>query len=170
MSEPPRTGAILDVLKSIDQSLRTLVVIAQKKAEARVTQAATKPGTAAGTAALAGAIASDRDLDGEHGDPEIKAKDPRDWTGEPMQGRKFSECPAEYLELVAERLDYFAEQAEATNELASNGKPKALYNRRDAARARGWAKRVREGTHVPKKQEAPVEDDWAALKDDDVPF
>ena len=152
----------LAVLKSIDLSLRTLVVIAQEKAEA--------PIPAGETPRLVPNVASDRDLSGDYGDPIVKAKSPRDWTGEPMLGRKFSECPAEYLDLVAERLDYFAEQAEATNELASNGKPKALYNRRDAARARGWAKRVREGTHVPKKQEAPVEDDWAALKDDDVPF
>ena len=131
----------LAVLKSIDLSLRTLVVIAQKKAEARVVQNAAKP---------VGAEATDRDLDGDYGDPIVKAKSPRDWTGEPMLGRKFSECPPEYLELVAERLDYFAEQSEAKNELASNGKPKAYYSRLDAARARGWAARIRnEDADVP---------------------
>jgi hypothetical protein len=124
---------ILATLKSIDQSLRTLVVIAQKKAEARVVQAASKPGPL---------IASDVDLDGQYGDPEVKAKDPRDWSGDPMQGRRFSECPADYLELVAERKDYFVSQnAQSTDE----EKKKAKYDRLDAARARGWAKRIREG-------------------------
>ena len=150
----------LAVLKSIDLSLRTLVVIAQKKAEARVTQGATKS---------VAAEATDRDLDGDYGDPIVKAKSPRDWTGEPMLGRKFSECPPEYLELVAERLDYFAERDEATNELASNGKPKAYYSRLDAARARGWAKRIREGK-VP-VQAAPAPTTWAEPPEDaDVPF
>ena len=141
----------LAVLKSIDLSLRTLVVIAQKKAEARVTQGATKS---------VAAEATDRDLDGDYGDPIVKAKSPRDWTGEPMLGRKFSECPAEYLDLVAERLDYFAGQSEATGELASNGKPVADYKRLDAARARGWAKRVREGKHA-----TTLATNWA----DDIP-
>lgn len=164
MSEPPRTGATLDVLKSIDLSLRTLVVIAQKKAEARVTQAvASKPKPEE-------KIASDRDLDSQYGDPIVKAKDPRDWTGEPMNGRKFSECPAEYLDMVAERLDYFAEQAEVTGELANNGKPAAGYKRLDAARARGWAARIRSGKHVPAKSPAPAA--WAdpPATDDEVPF
>ena len=154
------TEDTLAVLKSIDLSLRTLVVIAQKKAEARVTQGATKS---------VAAEATDRDLDGDYGDPIVKAKSPRDWTGEPMLGRKFSECPPEYLELVAERLDYFAERDEATNELASNGKPKAYYSRLDAARARGWAKRIREGK-VP-VQAAPAPTTWAEPPEDaDVPF
>jgi hypothetical protein len=77
------------------------------------------------------------DLDGPHGDPVIKAKDPRDWTGEPMKGRKFSECPPDYLDMVAERFDYFASKEEDPK--------KAKYNRLDAARARGWAQRLRGG-------------------------
>lgn len=138
---------ILESLKSIDLSLRTLVVIAQKKAEARVAQAAVKPGPT---------VASDTDLDGQYGDPEIKAKDPRDWTGEPMQGRRFSECPAEYLEMVAERKDYFVSQnPQSTDE----EKKKAKYDRLDAARARGWARRIREGKHTPAKATAPT--GWA---------
>ena len=151
----------LAVLKSIDLSLRTLVVIAQKKAEA--------PTPAGETPRLVPNVASDRDLSGDYGDPIVKAKSPRDWTGEPMLGRKFSECPPEYLELVAERLDYFAERDEATNELASNGKPKAYYSRLDAARARGWIKRIREGKTAPAKPAAPS--GWTEPADDEsVPF
>lgn len=86
--------------------------------------------------------ASDADLDGPHGDPDIKAKSPRDWTGEAMTGRKFSECPPEYLDLLAERFDYFNTREEDAK--------KRGYNARDAARARGWAARLRAG-YVPHK-------------------
>ena len=134
----------IELLRSIDASLKALL-------------AAPKPPATAS----AREIASDADLDGKYGNPEVRARDPRDWTGEPMLGRKFSECPAEYLDLVAERLDYFAGQSEATGELASNGKPVAGYKRLDAARARGWAKRKREGKHTPEK----TPKDWI----DDIP-
>lgn len=162
MSEPPRVGATLDVLKSIDQSLRTLVVIAQKKAEARVTTAAaSKPKPEE-------KIASDRDLDSQYGDPEVKFN-PRDWTGEPVKGMHFSQCPAEALDMIAEAFDWFAQVADEKGELTGGGQPVAKYKRLDAARARGWAKRIREG-HVPAKVAAPATT-WAAdPPDDDVPF
>jgi hypothetical protein len=76
------------------------------------------------------------DLDGPHGNPEIRAKDPRDYTGPSMMGKRFSECPAAYLDLLADRYDYFAtKETDAT---------KKRYTQLDAARARGWAARVRE--------------------------
>jgi hypothetical protein len=144
-----RDAEVLVSLKSIDQSLKMLVAIAQRKALDRVTAAASKPGPI---------VASDHDLDGQYGDPVVKAKDPRDWTGEPMNGRKFSECPPEYLEMVAERKDYFVSQnPQATDE----DKKKAKYDRLDAARARGWAKRIREGKHIPAKAPDPATD-WAS--------
>lgn len=142
--------AAIDVLTSIESLLKQLVK---------------QSGQASAT------VASDSDLDGKYGDPEIKARDPRDWTGPSMQGRRFSECPAEYLDMVAERLDYFAEQAEEEGKTTSSGKPVAPYNRKDAARARGWAARIRSGRHV---QTTPPSDGWAsgadAPTDDDIPF
>ena len=77
------------------------------------------------------------DLDGPHGDPTVRSKDPRDWTGEPMRGRRFSECPAAYLDLLAQRFDYFNTR--------EDDPAKRRYNALDAARARGWAARVRAG-------------------------
>lgn len=115
----------LTLLRSIDASLKQLVSLLK----------VAKPKE----------IAPDSDLDSQYGDPMVKAKDPRDWTGPPQKGKRFSECSSEYLELVASRLDFFAEQAEREGKMASNGKPEAPYRRRDAARARGWAKRHREG-------------------------
>ena len=126
MADAPRATAqdVIDVLRSIDASLKQLVA-RQPKPPADV--------------------ASDSDLDGQWGDPVIRAKDPRDWTGESQLGKPFSACPALYLDLVASRLDFFAEKAEAENTLTTGGKPVAPYNRRDAARARGWAQRLRNG-------------------------
>ena len=87
-------------------------------------------------------VASDADLNSQYGDPEVRAKSPRDWSGPSMQGRHFSECPAEYLDLVAARLDFFAsDNADGTPE----GEKKSRYNKLDASRARGWAARIRAG-------------------------
>lgn len=132
----PETIALL---KSIDLSLRKLVVIADRKAEERVKAAQNTPGPAA---------ASDADLDGPYGDPPVKF-DPRDWTGESCKGLTFSECPAEFLDMLAETFDYFAQKAEEKNEMTTTGKPVAPYKRKDAARARGWARRIRAGYKSP---------------------
>lgn len=143
----------LSVLKSIDLSLKTLVVIAQKKAEARVIQSAAKPGPT---------VAGDFDLDGQYGDPPVLFN-PRDWTGEPVKGMHFSQCPAEALDMLAEAYDYFAAKAYEEGDEKKSG-----YKRKDAARARGWAKRVREG-HTTPKPAAPA--GWTEPKDDEeVPF
>jgi hypothetical protein len=111
-------------LRSIDATLKAILLVLSE-------QRGAAPGQMAPTV----------NLDGPHGDPVVKAKDPRDWAGDSQQGRKFSECPAEYLDLVADRLDYFAEREEDAK--------KAGYNRLDAARARGWAARKRAGWTPP---------------------
>lgn len=149
----------LDVLLSIESLLQRLVGFASQSVKQ------------AGASSGQGAIAPDRDLDGKWGDPEVKAKDPRDWTGPTMKGRRFSECPPEYLDLVADRLEYFAEQAEAEGKTTSNGKPVAPFNRADAARARGWAKRIRTGEHI--QSTPPTDSAWGeneAPSADDIPF
>lgn len=114
------------LLRSIDASLKSLLAASR---QARPVKA---------------------DLDGEHGDPVIKAKDPRDWHGEPMTGKRFSQCPADYLDLLADRYDYFAEK--------ETDEKKAGYNRLDAARARGWAERIRAGYKAPSDDAEPFED------------
>ncbi len=102
--------------------------------------------------ALAGQIRTDPpvSLDGPHGDPVVKAKDPRDWAGEIQAGKRLSECPPAYLDLLADRYDFFARKN------ADDGdERKAGYARTDAARCRGWAARLRAGWTAPA---APVED------------
>lgn len=88
-----------------------------------------------------GAVADDQDLDGQYGDPEIRF-DPREkyWKGPSFVGKRFSQCRADYLDAMAKYLDAGAFMAN------KNGDAKgATYKTRDAARARGWAKRIRAG-------------------------
>lgn len=121
----------LEVLRSIDTTLKQMLALAQRRqSQAKV-----------------GAVASDRDLDGTYGDPVLRFS-PRDWTGQDCKGARFSQCPPDLLDMVAETFEYFATQAEAKNELTDKGKPVADYKRQDAARARGWAKRLRAGVHT----------------------
>lgn len=120
------------LLRSIDASLQHLVALME--------------GGRGPVASSAGghAIASDRDLDGQYGDPEVR-KDPRDWKGVTMKGRRMSECPPDFLDLLAGFFDWAAGQADSKKETTSSGKPVGDFRRADAARARGWAKRIREG-------------------------
>lgn len=134
------TAETLALLKSIDTSLKALVRAAVPQPPA--------------------------DLDGPHGDPLVTASDPRDWLGEPMKGRRFSECPEAYLELVASRLDYFANKAGENNELTSSGKPREPLLRLDAARARGWAARIRAKGPTAKNETAAFPSDEMMGKDD----
>lgn len=117
---------VIALLESIDGSLKQL--LARKRA------AEPKP------------VASDRELDSKWGNPVVRFM-PRDWTGPSFKDCQMSECPPDLLDIVANTFDYFAQKAEEKDERANNGKPKAEYNRADAARARGWAKRIRDGKH-----------------------
>lgn len=149
----------IDLLKSIDTSLKHLLALQAGSGQS---------------------AASDADLDNpKYGDPVIKAADPRDWTGASQKGNRFSQCPPEYLDLLADRLDYFAEKAEKEGKLTSSGKPVAPFNRKDAARARGWAARLRNGWKAAgaqwadDAQTAMANAGWASpepLTADDIPF
>lgn len=95
---------------------------------------------------------ADHLLSGPKGDPLIKAKDPRDWAGESMMGRQMSECPPEYLDLLAERYDYFASK--------ETDDTKQKYNLLDARRARAWAARIRGGWTQPQPAAQTGEPSW----------
>ncbi len=105
-------------------------------------------------AAAAPAVASDYDLDSQWGDPEVR-KDSPNWIKlgrESYVGRRFSECPPDYLESLASFFDWKAGKDEAS------GEPEKLkyagYSRKDAGRARGWAKRNRENPPRPRVEAA----------------
>jgi hypothetical protein len=127
------------------------------------------------------AVADDRDLDSQWGDEEVRVS-PRDWTGESMKGRRMSECPPAFLDMLADTLDYFARKNEASGATTTSGKPKAVYDRKGAARARGWAARLRSGWTAPTFDVGgPSDDSYAPTSmamagpyidgsDDDIPF
>jgi hypothetical protein len=94
--------------------------------------------SAAATLPAEGAVASDADLDGEHGDPLVR-KDPPRWTGESYAEKHYSECSSAFLLCLAGFLDWCGEN-DATSDNEKYRK-NARYKRLDAARARGWAKR-----------------------------
>jgi hypothetical protein len=121
-------------------------------------------------------IANDADLDSKWGDPEVRF-DPRDWTGPSFKKRKMSDCPADYLDLYADAKEYFGRKAEEEGKTTSTGKPAAQYEFKDAARARGWAARIRSGRHVQTTQPVngwpDAQPAWAGeerVADDDIPF
>jgi hypothetical protein len=124
-------------------------------------------------------VADDRDLDGKYGNPNVKFN-PRDWHGESMKGRSMSECPAEFLDLLAESFEWFARRDEKEGKTTQSGKPLAPYQRKDAARCRGWAARIRNGYRVDTgtgeiTEPSSFEDgsEWppaAELTDADIPF
>jgi hypothetical protein len=149
---------VLTYLKSIDISLKHLV-------KASRVQGA-KP------------VADNTMLDGQYGDPVVKSM-PKFWTGDDYKGQRFSVCPPELLDMIAELQDWVADRSEEKNERTDDGKPIAAFRRRDAAKARGWAKRKREGWVAPKgpawseTKEAPINTsepseplpDWAGPQD-----
>lgn len=99
----------------------------------------------AGTRSVAApVVASDRELDSQYGDPKV-ILDPRDWPGESYKGGPMSAAPAEFLDLLADVLDRFADE--------ESDEKKKKYKRSDAAKARGWARRKRAQTQATPAEE-----------------
>jgi hypothetical protein len=141
-----RSDEVIRLLRSIDASLKALVKVAQARKSAPQGKK----------------VADDRDLDSQWGNPTVFFN-PRDWTGPSFRDRRMSECDPDFLEMLAETFDYFADKAEENDERIeggkANGKPVAPYKRKDAARARGWAQRIRDGK-VPVGAGASDDDEW----------
>jgi len=93
-------------------------------------------------------VAPARELDSQYGNPVIK-KDPKGWRGPSFQGKRLSQATPEYLDVLAELKDWIAEQEDKKG--TPEGDKYAAFSRKDAARARGWAKRLRDGWKPPKE-------------------
>jgi hypothetical protein len=121
--------------------------------------------------ASSGDTASDRDLDGQWGNPIIR-KDPKRWDASQGSyvGCKYSECPPEYLEAVAALKDWQAGMDDKKG--GEEDKRKAKFARLDAARARGWAQRLRNGWKAPEQKISDTFGDGVTFKqgEDDIPF
>ena len=107
---------------------------------------------------IGGQIATDRDLDSQWGDEVIK-KIAKNWKGESFVNRRMSECSIEFLEYFADHNEWAA--GEDDEKAAGNGPDSekyakyARYGRTRAARARGWAKRLRDGWTPPVRNDSP---------------
>lgn len=152
-------GAILTELKGIREALGSSGPSAAP-ARNRGPRATGESGYAR---PLGGDIASDRDLDGARGNPTIK-KDPKRWKGASRVGYHFSECEPEYLDEVAAFNDWKADNPMAGKETYAN------YDRLDAARARGWAQRIRNGWAPDASDSEPTDQGVGAETDDNIPF
>jgi len=84
----------------------------------------------------------DVDIDGPRGDPEVRFM-PKRWTGPDRKGQPFSACEPEFLDLLADAYEWFAQRDEESGAVDKNGSPKSRWSRLDAARARAWANRLR---------------------------
>jgi len=120
--------------------------------------------TGGGTAGAGGRVAGDADLDGQHGDPLIR-KDPPRWPGESFAGQCFSGATPDYLDNLASFLEWKA----GKNEADPAKKKYADYDRRDAARARGWAARLRAGWKPKSSTQAEEQYDDGGFGDE-IPF
>jgi hypothetical protein len=90
---------------------------------------------------LCGLFVPERELDTPRGNPQVKFP-PRGW-GDEWKGKRFSECPPDFLDALAESLSYAAAHPKAGREKF------AEWNKLDAARARSWARRLRAGGWTP---------------------
>ncbi len=82
------------------------------------------------------------DIDGPRGDPEVRFV-PKRWTGADHKGRTFSASEPEFLDMLADAYDWFAQRDDEQNAVDKNGGPKSKWSRLDAARARAWSARLR---------------------------
>lgn len=159
----------LELLRRIAKDVADIKAAMVASVGASVAALGVKLATSGGAA---GGVASDADLDSQHGDPIIR-KDPPRWHGESFVGQHFSEATPEYLDDLASFKDWTASK----NDETETKKKYAAYDRRDAARARGWAARMRAGwkpqqTNGAGAKQATDEeyDDAAGSFGEEVPF
>jgi hypothetical protein len=111
-------------------------------------------------------IADDFDLDGQYGNEVIrKSPSARYWAGDDHTGARMSECSAEFLEAYARYKDACAFMAAKEAKTKPEKEKYVGYDKKSAARARGWVKRIKAGTVRPVALRAVP-----PPGDDDIPF
>ncbi len=123
-------------LDRIEKKLDALLAVMRGGSAGRI--------AAAGSAHSGGTevTAIDPDIDGPRGDPEVRFV-PKRWTGTDCKGRKFSACEPEFLDMLADAYEWFAQRDDESGAVDKNGSPKSRWSRLDAARARAWSARLR---------------------------
>jgi hypothetical protein len=156
----------------------------EQKLDALLAAIKSQSGTVRTSAATAGGQEVEADIDGPRGDPEVRFV-PKRWTGTDFKGHKFSACEPEFLDMLAEAYEWFAQRDDESGALDKNGTPKSRWSRLDAARARAWSSRLRGGStstpprrgatgttngrRTPMATSSRVAEDFAR-DDNDIPF
>lgn len=103
------------------------------------------------------AVASDTELDGEWGDPVLKKSPPR-WKGRDLASKRYSQLTEEELDCVIGFLEWKRDKnreevaaAVKSGDAAAQAKAEkgVMYAVKDAARARGWLRRLKQGWKPP---------------------
>lgn len=147
------------------------ILAALARIEGKIDALSKRPASATVTVPDGGDVAPDSELDSKYGDPTVRKTPPR-WTGGDIAGKKYSECAPDALDSLAGFLEWQAKRdAEKGTE---DGNKYAGYARKDAARARGWAKRKRSGWKPPADSNAALfgggASDPGPPPDDDILF
>jgi hypothetical protein len=123
------------------------VMAALKRIEAKldaVMKRQAAPNAKAQATTPTGEAATDAELDGSRGDPEIK-KDPPRWTGAKFAPCHMSQTSPEYLEVLASFKDWQAGKDDESGAVDAKDRPASFWKRNDAKLCRGWARRLRAG-------------------------
>lgn len=111
-------------------------------------------------------VAAASEIDGQYGNPKVRFDVKKKWieSGKPSQkGKAFSDCDPAFLDLYADALDYYASKAQELVDAGTaddNKKKEAKFGPVDAARARGWAARIRATGYKSPPAAAPPPDDY----------
>lgn len=162
-------------------ALERIAIVLERIASTKpVGASAPVPNTSAASSRNHVEPASDDDLDGQYGDPEIKyGLKAKYWEEQPdqFQGKHYSECTPKYLKAIAQYKTAVAYMAD--KEGTEESEKKSFYAKLDAGRAIGWANRIEAGWKPATKPAAqsgwgaapPAGDDFGGgLGDDDIPF
>ena len=159
---------------TFEEEIRERLVRIETKLDVLLAKPAQAPRPApTGRKTEPGAMAPDSDLDGQWGNPAVR-RDPARWPGDSHKGEFYSDCPPNYLDSLAGFLDWCADRDEEKG--TEDGAKYARYGRMDAARARGWAHRIRSaqpnGELFPGDEEEQGPSDFPQddFADDDIPF
>lgn len=120
--------------------------------------------------------ADDRELDSEWGNPQID-RVPKNWTGEPLEGRSFSDLQPATLRALAKHYARLADWHDEKKNVDNKGRPRSHWSRKDAQRALGWALRLEARGHRGARRQhreehhpAPTQEHLPETSDDDIPF
>ncbi|MEI8259192.1 MAG: hypothetical protein WCJ30_26280 [Deltaproteobacteria bacterium] len=128
-------------------------------------------GVSSGSGDAGRELARDVDLDGPRGDPEVRFA-PKRWSGADYRGKRYSQCSPDFLDMLADTLEWFARRDDDSGAVDRNGNPKGKWGRLDAARARGWSQRLRRdgGDFQDDQGDSLGPDPGEPVDDNDSPF